>query len=442
MVSLRAVAMTILALGGCGASLRRPYLGLLMLVTLYFFRPDLWGAERFVRPVLWLTIAVTVGWLLQRRRGRSSPALRWLVALLAVYTVSTSLAPLANLESWSILKEIAKIFVVVFLITELCDTPRRLAGLLAAMLVGHLWFVKVTLLSWAAVGFSDTMQINTMVGQGGGSNYIAWVLATTTPSLVYKLLRGHGWQRTLAAGLLPMWLAAILATGSRGGLLCLAAGLFVLLILMRQIRAAVTAAVICLLFVTLMPAGRWQRAETITLNKEKMDRSTLARYQNIQIGLNIIADHPLLGTGLDTFPTAKTKYLPRDYVGGPRQVAHNTLIQMGSEVGLVFLATFLALNLYVVRRLRFQVGDILEPEEAAEMEWVRVGMLAALGATAVQMLKGDMAKVDYFWWFYGIAMAYDRVRMSAVQRNRKPAGQAPSPRSSSLPLWLQKKLAS
>ena len=177
MLSMRAIVMVIIGLAGCGVSLRRPYFGLLLLVVLYFFRPDLWGAEWIVRPVLWLTIAVTIGWYLNRKPGRTHPALGWLAVLLGLYVVATAFAPLSNMESWMQLKDIAKVFVAVFLIVQLCDTPAKLAGVLAAVLVGNLWFVKVAVLSWAAVGFSDTVRINTRVGQGSGGNFIAWVLA-------------------------------------------------------------------------------------------------------------------------------------------------------------------------------------------------------------------------------------------------------------------------
>ncbi|HUU22760.1 MAG TPA: O-antigen ligase family protein, partial [Phycisphaerae bacterium] len=429
--------MAIIGLIGCGVSLRKPYLGLLMLVVLYFFRPDLWGAETHVKPVLWLTIALLVGWYRHRTLGRPLAALPWLIVLLSIYALSTALGPFSDARSWLHLQDLAKVFVVVFLITELCDTPGKLAGLLAAVLVGNLWFVKVTLLGWLAAGFSDTVRIDTAVGQGGGSNYIAWVLATTTPLLVFKIVRGAGWQRLAAAAMLPLWLASILATGSRGGMLCAAAGLFVLLMTMRQTRLLVTLVVIVALFLQFAPSQRMQRAQTITLDPEKMDYSMLVRYQNAQMGLRMMADRPLFGTGLGTFPKAKLGYLPRDYVGGKEHVAHNTLIQMGTEVGVVFLAAFLLLSLYVVLRLRSPTPDTFGEKDANHMEWVRTGMLAALGVTAVQALKGDMARLDYFWWLYGISIAYHVVRTRAADAAMEAERPAPKPKPKRVPPpWL------
>jgi O-antigen ligase len=432
--------MTIIGLGGCGISLRRPYVGLLLLVVLYFFRPSLWGAEQIVRPVLWLTIAVLIGWFWHRQPGSSSTILRWLIVLVAIYTISIVFAPLSDRQSWVVLKDIVKIFVVVFLIGELCDTPKKLAGLLVAILVGHLWFVKVALLSWAMAGFSHRVLINTGVGQGGGSNYIAWILATTTPLLVYKMVRGRGWERLAAAVALPLWLAAILGTGSRGGLLALGVGLGVLLVMMRQLRLILVLALVGWGFWVLAPQDRIERAQTITLDPEKMDASMLSRYQHIQIGFQIVTDHPFFGTGLGSFPKASQKYLPRDYVGARGAVAHNTLVQFSTEVGLIFLVVFLIMTLYVVLHLRTRSPDVFSDIDAGHMEWVRLGMLGALGATAVQMLKGDMGNVDYFWWLYGISMAYWMVRERAVQAAKVKANEpTPKPRRS-MPPWLAARL--
>ena len=427
MLSLRAIAMALIGLVGFGISLRRPYLGLLLLVVLYFFRPDLWGAEGYVRPVLWLTIGVLIGWY---RRGPSptrSTALRWLAGLLTIYVVAqlaSTLAPDAVgagaepadpqaarlLAGWASLLQIAKVFVVAFLIIELCDTPERLAGFALAVLAGSLWFVKVSFVPWAAVGFSGTIRINTRAGQGAGGNFIAWALASTVGFIVYKIVRGRGWQRLAAGALLPFWIMSILATGSRGGLVCLAAALGVCLGTMRQLGVLVLVTTVGVAFFLLAPAGRIQRARTITLDPEKMDNSMLTRYQHIRIGLKIMADHPLFGTGLDTFGHVKKKYEPAGYVRGSKElVAHNTLIQMGAECGLVLLAGFLLFNFHVLAGLAELPPKGMASEGADHLTWVRTGLLAAMAATAVQLLKGDMAKVDYFWWLYALAMAYSAV---------------------------------
>ena len=443
MFSLRAILMIAIGLGGCVVSLRRPYAGLLLVIFLYFFRPGLWGAEAYVRPVLWVSMAVVVGWYRERKASGSSPALRWLAVLLLLYAVSSIITAIsfgargrpesemvtladALRERLLPLTDIAKIFLTVFLISELCDTPKRLAGLMLVLLAGAGWFVKVSVLSWAAEGFSDKVRVDTAVGQGGGANYISWVLASTAALLVYKVAHGQKWVRIAATALLPLWVVGILATGSRGGVVSLAAGLLAMLLVMRRFRLVLVLGCLGLLFLRLAPAGRMERLESISLDTKKMDESMRIRVQHIQAGVKIIADHPFFGTGLDSFPRTKEKYLPTDYTADRAIVAHNTLIQMGSEVGLVFLAAFGVFGLYSFRCLLRRPDEAFKGADLERMTWVRVGLAGALAATAVQMLKGDMAKIDLFWWLFGLAITYGMVHTRALAAAAETPAQQPA----------------
>ncbi|MCL2700424.1 MAG: O-antigen ligase family protein [Phycisphaerae bacterium] len=473
MLGIRAILIAVVGLSASGASLFRPYWGMLMLAVLYFFRPDLYGAEEYVTPVKWLTISVLLGYLftgLSTRKGRSTgilpvsrtgvspmqsglennvlesaravtssrrrvPANRnhgrdargthgqdaratpegvfagtgWMMVILGVYVVSSIFAPMTDAVSWSRLWLIVKIFIAVFLIQKVCDTPARLAGFVAAMLLGSCWFLKVTVVGWAAYGWGD-VRIDAAAGQGGGANYIAWVLAAMTGFVLYKVVRGRGWQRWTAVVLVPLFVVGNMATGSRGGLLCLvAAGVTFVLMMRRKLWLLLPAGAIGVwLLVSLAPASYMNRMATITSDPAKMDASSLTRYQNVQIGKRIIADYPVFGTGLETFPRAKRAYLTPEYVGGMYHVAHNTLIQLGSECGVPMLMAFAGVTGLATWRLlrRRPIADAVADDH---MEWLRIGTLCALAATWAEMIKGDVAHMDVFWWFYGLAFAYHRV---------------------------------
>jgi len=298
----------------------------------------------------------------------------------------------------------------------------------------------VSLIGWAVAGFSHTVRIDTRVGQGGGSNFIAWILATTIPFLVLKIINGRGWQRWVSVGLLPFWLTSIVVTGSRGGVLCLVASLGILLLITRRFKLVFVLLLLVLMFVNFMPEQRVERLKTITTDPKEMDKSLLQRYQNINIGVQIMSDYPLFGSGLDTFPTTKAKYLPRDYVGRKSNVAHNTFVQMGSEIGVIFLLTFIVLNFYTVYCLRKRSPEALNKEDAAHMDWVRYGLWGAYASTFVAMMKSDMAKMDFFWWFYGLAMAYEMVRERAVDALEAKKMRAEIKTKKEMPDWLKARL--
>jgi hypothetical protein len=408
-MSFRAIIMATVGAGGSAVALFLPYYGLLLLGVLYFFRPSLWGYEDIVRPVLWLSVAVPIGWLVSLRVRELWRGNWWLALLLGLYVLSTLNAPFANDLSWDRLIQIAKIMVIAFIITQLCDSPARLAGFVGALLVGCAWFVKVAVFAWSAAGFSGDVRIDAGVGQGGGANYVAWVLAATFIFVLYKALHGQGRERIAAMFFAPLWLVGIVATGSRGGLLCLVAALACFLLLRRKPMVVLALAGVYLAFSYLAPESWTKRMETITLDPARMDNSSLVRYQNIQAGLKIIRHYPVFGTGLDSFPRVKHGYVGQGYIGSEDHVAHCTYIQMGSEVGLIFLSAFLMVNLFLIWRLiRFNVPEAGDPKyplwrpQREHLEWVRVGTVCGLAATAVQMAKGDVGSMDFFWWLYAV----------------------------------------
>jgi len=426
-MSVRAILIALLGTGASAASLVRPYWGLLVLAVLYFFRPEPWGAEETVRPVSWITTGVLIGWILNRKPGDFLQGAGWLIVLLAMLTISTAVAPFTSQQSWNDLQELSKVFLAVFLLLKLCDTPRRLAGIVVAMLVGTLYFVKVAVFQWAAEGFSADIRIDAAVGQGGGSNFLAWVFAATLPFLLYKVIKASGWQRWASLGLTPLWVMSIVATGSRGGLLCTGASAFVVLLVTRQKKSVLILSALALGLWLLAPEGYWGRMSTITANPDEMDASTLSRYQHVQVGMRIMRDYPLFGTGLATFSIAKRGYLPEDYVGSADVVAHNTFIQMGSEIGLPYLCVFVMMNAWLVWRLVRRPRAVFDTDGQEDLEWVRVGVLGALAATAVEMCKGDVAHMDFFWWLYGIAFACQRIRTSSVPAEKTDAARVVTP---------------
>ncbi|MCE5276584.1 MAG: O-antigen ligase family protein [Planctomycetaceae bacterium] len=427
--NLRAAIMTVVGLVCFGVAIRRPHKGLLLLAILYFFRPDLWGAETWCRPTLWVTLAVLIGTLFDagakdaphgRAPGepaRTGVALRWLGPILIMYFASILSGPLFGEQGMMFLQEIYKIFIVAFLIVRLCDTPAKLAAFLMAVLVGSLWYAKVCVLGWAMMGFADAVRIDTAAGQGGGSNHIAWALSVMLAPILYLVFKGQGWRRTAAIAAFGFYVVAIVATGSRGGLVCMAVAVVVTMIAMRRTLWLVAMALLLAMAIPLVSAARVERAETLTLDPAKMDASMLSRYQNMVIGTQIIADNPLFGTGLGSFPFAKRKYIRYDYAGELYHVAHNTYIQMGAELGLPFLAFFLAMNVFVLRYLLLRPRRGLSDEDQQRMDWVRISMLGALAATLVNMIKSDMARWDLFWWIYAMALAYHSVRVRYEARS-------------------------
>ena len=423
-MTLRVIAILAIAIVGCLVSLRKPFWGLLLLVFWYFFRPDMWGAEAWLRPTQWWSVAVFVGWLLfDRASEHNFRRTGWIVLLMAAMTLSAAFAPLSDAESFERLWLIVKILIIVFLIVKLCNTPQRLAYLTLTILAGILWVSKAVMVHWAQAGLTMT-RIDVPVAQGGGANYTCFLFLATLPWLILGLYRRARWQKLLALLCVPIWLLVFVATGSRGGFLALLATMLALLVVQRRLGVYAVGAACALGFLLLAPSAYWQRMSTITTEKTKMDVSELGRWQNIQISLDIIRDYPMLGVGLSKFPQAALKYMPQEYaaVRGV-SVAHNTYLQMGAETGLLVLGVFLMTTWALMWRLLRWRSPADMPGRAT-FEFVRQGLIAGLAGTLTSALFIDAVGLDFFWWLYGLGFACVRV----LERQRALAA-APARRS-------------
>jgi len=139
-----------------------------------------------------------------------------------------------------------------------------------------------------------------------------------------------------------VWLVNAIAFGLtlvRGAWLGFAAGLLVILALLRR-RAMVLFAVLVLAAGIFTVPGILARVETIADPSEPNAR---ARLYMIQTGLRLAAEHPLLGLGPGGVKRAYSQYAPPEAVKRATGHLHNTPLQIAVERGLVGLAFWLAI---------------------------------------------------------------------------------------------------
>jgi O-antigen ligase len=135
----------------------------------------------------------------------------------------------------------------------------------------------------------------------------------------------------------------------RGAWLGFAAGLLVILALLRR-RAMVLGAVLVLAAGIFVVPGVLARIETIV---DPADPNARERLFMIQTGLRLAAEHPLLGLGPGGVKRAYPEQAPREAVKRATGHLHNTPLQIAVERGLVGLAFWLAIFVdFFVRAVR------------------------------------------------------------------------------------------
>jgi len=144
-------------------------------------------------------------------------------------------------------------------------------------------------------------------------------------------------KRLIAVGAGVLMMGAIVASGSRGGFLGLAATVLVIAAFAARQRPAMVVAgafaVMCAL--PLLPSQYWYRIASITDSSKDDYQSSDARRELMREGFKAFLENPITGVGAGQFKDYKP--LERAQAG---HETHNVWLQVASEIGLFGFLTF------------------------------------------------------------------------------------------------------
>lgn len=435
---LRLLAMLIYTPVACVVAVVAPYLGLLALVVMYYFRPSIWESPEWFRPVFFLTAAVGLGWALRARTLRFTPLMGLSLVVLLMLLLSAVQAKASVDDGVAMVWVVAKIMVVQFLVLQLCDTPRKINGFLWANVAGMLWNVKTIMVKGLRGGDLESVgRVDVGVGQGGGANYLAMVLVMTLPFFFVKFLHGSRRERRAAVVLTPFYLLSVIFCGSRGGFLALfLTGMYMMFRTQRKALGTAVAAAGMLLVVLLIPQTQWERLEKGLGAEGRRDFAARSRLLLWEAGWDMFKDYPVLGVGPDNFqhlsPAYAGFYASKTFdpyepgVDKPGFVAHSTWVQTVAEGGLLvsvpfFLLFFLAWrNLVGVRRL-----PIRDPDLKRRLDGHSLALEGLFVAFIIASTFGSHMKIDFLWWYLGLVGALQLVAQDAALREWRRAPATP-----------------
>jgi putative inorganic carbon (hco3(-)) transporter len=158
----------------------------------------------------------------------------------------------------------------------------------------------------------------------------------------------------------------VLGASSRASQLGLVAGMFIFFIARGQfnIRYLIIGIFVCYLGFQLLPEGQKKR-----FTSAGTDSTSVSRLTYWGGGIKMFQEHPIVGVGYRCFPDYFHRYyhymIPEGQSwGGRKEVAHNTLIEVGSEMGTIGLITYLyvyylvfKLNRISRRKMRNYIAD-------------------------------------------------------------------------------------
>lgn len=319
------------------------YRALRIFLLLLYSNVALWiPALEVVRPAQLAVLAAGLLLAVEGITGRRRLGLIWpespliLAFLLAAFLSSfTAMWPRWALET-SI--DLTKCAIVYFLVALTADSVPRIKGLLWTLVIGGLFPACGTLLFYVR-GFTEEGRSG-WLGIFANSNDVAYSLVILLP-LAYALGSLSGWGgRLLAAAAMLAYSAAIYTTFSRGGLL----GFFaVLVVIGLRVRSQVmrVAALGLMALAGIAVAYFWQRADGFAALDR--DATLNQRVITLKAGMEMFADHPLLGVGAGCSVVAFAVYAPGGVLTHKALIVHNTVVQSLAELGLLGSVPYLLL---------------------------------------------------------------------------------------------------
>jgi len=186
------------------------------------------------------------------------------------------------------------------------------------------------------------------------SNDVAYVLLSLMPLLFYYL---HSLRIPVVkwAGYLVI-LAGVLGLGlteSRGGVVAFVA-VFIVFLRFEKVsfKLILSGAFIGLIALYFLPGAFWERMATLTdLSSDYNVQSEFGRIAIWEHGLEMFYTNLLTGVGVGQFSAGS------GMSGAVFMTAHNSVIQIAAELGLIGLVCYLVMVLYPLRTLKRRIKD-------------------------------------------------------------------------------------
>ena len=341
--------------------------------------------------------------------------------LLAALSIPGSLDPEGSFETvfQDDLRAVLLMLLVAGTVRGVADL-RRLAWVQVAALT--VFCAVVTARFWTGINDKRWSQVQYDV------NDIAVLIASVLPLVLYLWRRPSGvWARSLLTAAAVFLMLTLGRTGSRSGFLALLTVAAYLLLWFRGVSGAKRAAAVALvaiLLVTLASSDYFGRIQAIlhpSTDYNWSGRSTTGRVELWKRGIGYMLSHPGLGVGAGAFQVAEGTLAPEARVQQYGQwwkwsVAHNSLLEVGAEIGVPGLIVYVVLVVCAFRAL-----SRVRQEASGEGALLAQALIGSLIGFEVGAMFFSKAFAPYFYALLGMVVGLAKIA-SSVHASASPAG--------------------
>jgi|GEM_PF-781194 len=439
--------------------LARPFLGMYILTVFTYTNLSTVLNEAFGVPsvnkilvVLILVAVMGTRILLQRKPLIFRSTEGAIMLYVIVTTVSAVISTGLDEETMKNVLDIVKDFILIFIIVQL-SVEEHSWKYSQWILIGSA--VGLSLLTWfqfttgsydmdffgLATSRTDSVQGDTSAyidfhrvgGPVGDPNFYAQMLVMVLPLAVYRFLTDPSKFARMLGGLAVVIIGgAIIFTYSRATLMVMIAVIGMILVERRVPiwKIAIGGSLVFVLVFPLLPTSFKARMLTIvgldTSSKEQEDVSAQGRLSELLVAIEMFKEYPVYGIGFAQYEVNYQNYSA--FIGLDQRIenrqAHNLYLEIAGETGMIGLATFTIMILFVFRAGYYARITLNKLGRYDLIPW-----LAAVNfGVGAYMLNSIFLHDDYFRFFWlavafavGASAMAEALKEEALERQNKPA---------------------
>jgi len=368
------------------------------------YMPNLGGGLNFLN--VGFLLALIGAWTCRGTITRWSGVQRWILAYV-IYACLSLIVGYSNIsgdtsDHFSVLKDSILAVMLVFLVQMSVTDASTLRRVIVVTLLPLPYMLRVMWSQHSSVSswhYSDNLRVSGTFSMLGANEFAAFCV--TMSILILALLLAAPLSRTWRAGLamcLGCMVLCVVWAYSRTAYIALLLGAGAVALVWRgRWKMVVPLFVAALLLPVLMPASVVERFDSTTIEQGKRDESTEMRFEFWAIAWQNFTEHPLLGSGFNTFHHAEIN---------PHQMdAHNFFMRELTEKGLVGLMITIGMLISIFRAC----WRAMKHAPARTFAYaLALGMIGAWLALILGNCFGDRftyyPMIGYFWVYLGLTL--------------------------------------
>jgi O-antigen ligase len=389
------------------------------------YMPNFGGGLNFLN--IGFVLALIGAWRCHGTLSKWSAVHKWVIAYIA-YSCISLFVGYGNVsetqDHFNILKDsliaVMIIFVVEMSITDWTGIKRVILVTLLPLpyILRVTWSEHDSVSSWH---YSDALRISGTFSLLGANEYAAFcvTMAIMMFALLLAAKLSRAWRLVLLGGIACVVTGVVWAY-SRTAYIALMLGVLAVLLVWRgRWKMIVPLFAFALLLPSILPTSVVERFDSTTIEAGKRDESTEMRFEFWQLALDNFANHPLFGSGFQTFRHHEINPYNMD--------THNFFMRELTEKGLVGLFITMGMLLAILRACW---RTMREAPSGSLAYALGLGMVGVWLGLMLGNCFGDRftyyPMIGYFWAFLGLTLkAHDLVLAQTPTVESEPVSAAP-----------------